>query len=83
MRRTRGEHEENTRRTCKLHTERTWSDRDSNPGPSCCEATVLTSGGSSIGGARAPPLLKFVDEKKKEEKKPTSCQKTLYAKSFK
>merc|ERR1712082_170032 len=29
--------------TCKLHTERTWNDRDSKPGPSCCEATVLTT----------------------------------------
>ncbi|KAF7660820.1 hypothetical protein LDENG_00274560 [Lucifuga dentata] len=28
-------------RTCKLHTERTWS--ASNPGPSCCEATELTT----------------------------------------
>jgi len=26
-----------------LHTERTWNDRDSNPEPSCCEATVLTT----------------------------------------
>ena len=32
-----------TGRTCKLHTERTWSDRGSNRGPSCCEATVLTT----------------------------------------
>ncbi|MED6241687.1 hypothetical protein ATANTOWER_023963 [Ataeniobius toweri] len=27
-----------TGRTCKLHTERLW---ESNPGPSCCKATVL------------------------------------------
>ncbi|AWP01581.1 putative cyclin N-terminal domain-containing protein 1-like [Scophthalmus maximus] len=27
-----------TGRTCKLHTERPWLNRDSNPEPSCCEA---------------------------------------------
>jgi len=43
---------------------------------------VVVSGGSSIGGASAPPLLKFGDEKKRRRKK-KSCQKTLYAKSFK
>ncbi|KAF7655951.1 hypothetical protein LDENG_00047840 [Lucifuga dentata] len=32
-----------TGRTCKLHTERTRSEL--NPGPSCCEATVLTTSG--------------------------------------
>jgi len=26
-----------------LHTERTWDDRDSNPGSSFCKATVLTT----------------------------------------
>jgi len=45
---------------------------------------VLTSGGASIEGARAPPLLKCGDEKKKRRKKYNiSCQKTLYTKSFK
>jgi len=33
------------------------------------EVSVETSGGASIGGARATPLLKFWDEKKKEEEK--------------
>ena len=32
-----------TGRTCKLHTERPWLNRDSNPEPSCCEAKVLTT----------------------------------------
>ncbi|KAF7660287.1 hypothetical protein LDENG_00283720 [Lucifuga dentata] len=37
-------------RTCKLHTERPCPGRESNPGPSCCEATVLTT---------APPCRPF------------------------
>jgi len=48
------------------------------------KAAVSHSGGASIGGARAPPLLKFWDEKKRRRKKYNIyCQKTLYTKSFK
>jgi len=32
-----------TGRTCKLHTDRPWLNRDSNPEPSCCEVKVLTT----------------------------------------
>ncbi len=32
-----------TRRTCKLHTERSYHSRVSNPRSSCCVATVLTT----------------------------------------
>ncbi|KAF7652354.1 hypothetical protein LDENG_00097900 [Lucifuga dentata] len=32
-----------TGRTCKLHTERPCPGRESHPGPSCCEAAVLTT----------------------------------------
>ncbi len=37
---TRGKPQASTGGTCKLHTKRT---RDMNPGPSCCEVTVLTT----------------------------------------
>ncbi|KAF7647660.1 hypothetical protein LDENG_00168720 [Lucifuga dentata] len=32
-----------TGRTCKLHPERPCLSQESNPGPSCCEATALTT----------------------------------------
>jgi len=46
----------------------------------CCSDLKETesSGGSSIGGARAPPLLKFGHEKKKKKKKKKNPVKKHY-----
>jgi len=55
-------------------------DLDENKNTSYGQLNLVNSGGASIEGTRVPPLLKFWDEKKEKN---TSCQKTLYAKSFK
>ncbi|KAF7670186.1 hypothetical protein LDENG_00035460 [Lucifuga dentata] len=60
----RGNPHADTGRTCKLHTERTRS--DSNPGPSCCEATELTT----------EPLCRLLLQNNAEENNSKGCSRT-------